>query len=181
MILILKRLNRSSAMARKRLPTKPTLLRRLLSALRFKKPSNRPESNHHTNNHSANNNRHRQPNKPINNSLGSNDTIKKTVSLQVPDRAAVAGELSSSSSQATAGQGTNIPSSPNVPPKSSSVANSSSVISQAARRLSDIRLPKKFFPSAASSPKRPAAIELEDDDVPVRMPPRLSPHSFHNE
>lgn len=199
-------MNRSSATPRRR-PSKPTLLQRFLGVIRFKKPTSLAESNRHNSN-----NRGRQTNRPasnnnnVNNCSSGSEQAKKSVSLQVPERLLVGIEHSSTSSHATAftspgpcGSGGAATSpSPLTPsggpaggeitpgstfaPTVATASTSASALSLAARRLSEIRLHKKFFPSNSSSPHRPAAIELEDDDVPVRIPPKLSAHnSFHNE
>lgn len=166
-------------------------MRRLQNILRFKKPDNLAESNHHySSQHRQTGNRPSSNN--INCSIASDQAAKKSVSLQVPDRLLVGADLSSTSSHATAfspcspgaagcggGGGTETPAS-TAATTIATTSTSASALSLAARRLSEIRLPKKFFPSTSLS-NRPTAIELEDDDVPVRIPPRLSAHSYHNE
>lgn len=164
-------------------------MRRLRNILRFKKPDNLAESNrHYSGQHRQTGNRTSSNN--INCSIASDQTAKKSVSLQVPDRLLVGADLSSTSSHATAftcspgavgagGGGTETPAS-TAATTIATTSTSASALSLAARRLSEIRLPKKFFPSTSLS-NRPTAIELEDDDVPVRIPPRLSAHNYHNE
>ena len=161
-------------------------MRRLQNILRFKKPDNLAESNrHYSGQHRQTGNRPSSNN--INCSIASDQAAKKSVSLQVPDRLLVGADLSSTSSHFTCspgaagggGGGTETPAS-TAATTIATTSTSASALSLAARRLSEIRLPKKFFPSTSLS-NRPTAIELEDDDVPVRIPPRLSAHSYHNE
>lgn len=149
----------------------------------------------------ANNNRSSSNNNVNNVGSGSDQAAKKSVSLQVPEKNLLVGiDHSSTSSHATAftavttgmsvsggaaispsssigvqnGAGKESPATAaSLPPiTTASTSGSASALSLAARRLSS----NKFFPKSS---KRP--IELEDDDVPLKLPPLLSAHNFRNE